>query len=146
MSLVIAMSRRAEDLRAARSSKEQFLQGMRKGLAMELKRTSITLNGRVVPLTEALPIRGHDVRHGSFARMRERPSLAEALEILVGACVVCIAILKPSRRSELHHLPRRCLVEGAEQPRRTDGRWRHGWTFDAQAGGWAAPGSTHGTS
>lgn len=114
VSLVVAMSRRAEDLRAARASKGQFLQGMRKALAVELKKSSITLNGRAVPLTEALPIHGHDVRQGSFARMRERPSLAEALDVLVGACIVCMAILKPSRRSELHHIPRECLVEGAD--------------------------------
>ena len=47
-----------------------------------------------------------------FAGARAQPTLTDALNVLIGACVVCIAILKPSREAELAHLPRECLREG----------------------------------
>ncbi len=47
----------------------------------------------------------------NFDQLRTNPTLDEALKILVGACIVCIAILKPSREYELTHLKRDCLRE-----------------------------------
>jgi hypothetical protein len=47
-----------------------------------------------------------------IAATRAAPSLTDAVNVLIGACIVCIAILKPSREAELLHLPRECLREG----------------------------------
>lgn len=46
----------------------------------------------------------------NFEEMRNCPSLEEAIRILVGACVVCISVCKPSRSDEIVHLNRDCLV------------------------------------
>lgn len=48
-----------------------------------------------------------------FGRLRSNPTLDEALRVLIGSCIVCIALLKPSREDELTHLKRNCLREGA---------------------------------
>lgn len=48
-----------------------------------------------------------------FGRLRSNPTLDEALRVLIGSCVVCIALLKPSREEELIHLKRNCLKEDA---------------------------------
>jgi hypothetical protein len=47
----------------------------------------------------------------SFEAFRAAPTLTEALNVLIGACVVCIGLLKPSREAELTHLPRECSIE-----------------------------------
>jgi hypothetical protein len=44
-------------------------------------------------------------------KIREKPSLLEAINILVGACTVCIGLLKPSRREEIQHLDINCLIK-----------------------------------
>ncbi len=44
-------------------------------------------------------------------KIREKPSLFEAINILVGACTVCIGLLKPSRREEIQHLDINCLIK-----------------------------------
>lgn len=44
-----------------------------------------------------------------YELLRKQPSLDEALRVLVGACVICIALMKPSRENELTHLHRDCL-------------------------------------
>lgn len=44
-----------------------------------------------------------------FGRLRSNPTLDDALRVLIGSCIVCMAILKPSREEELTHLKRRCL-------------------------------------
>lgn len=46
-----------------------------------------------------------------FDRLRSNPTLDELLRVLIGSCVVCMALLKPSRESELTHLKRECLRE-----------------------------------
>jgi len=46
----------------------------------------------------------------TFSEMRAKPSLEEAIRILVGACVVCISLCKPSRNDELVNVWRDCLV------------------------------------
>lgn len=50
-------------------------------------------------------------RKPDFNRLRSQPSLDEALRVLIGSCIVCIALLKPSREDELTHLKRHCLRE-----------------------------------
>jgi hypothetical protein len=44
-----------------------------------------------------------------FELLSINPTLFEIMRVLVGACVVCIGILKPSREYELTHLKRDCL-------------------------------------
>jgi len=65
------------------------------------------------PLRDALGIRTFNRSSGAFdfAALREAPALTEVLEVLVGACVICIGLLKPSRESELTHLTRECLTQ-----------------------------------
>jgi hypothetical protein len=46
-----------------------------------------------------------------FNRLRSQPTLIEALRVLIGSCIVSIALLKPSRLNELTHLKRHCLRE-----------------------------------
>ena len=45
-----------------------------------------------------------------FDRLRQQPSLHDALEVYVGAVVTLISILKPSRDSEIVDLPRACVL------------------------------------
>lgn len=47
----------------------------------------------------------------NFEKLRSNPTLDEALRVLIGSCVVCMALLKPSREEELTHLKRNCLRE-----------------------------------
>ncbi len=49
----------------------------------------------------------------NFVMMRSNPTLDEALRVLIGSCIVCMALLKPSREDELTHLKRNCLREYA---------------------------------
>lgn len=44
-----------------------------------------------------------------FEKFRMQPTIEESLRVLVGACIIVMAILKPSRESELTHLRRDCL-------------------------------------
>jgi len=44
-----------------------------------------------------------------FSRFRSNPTLDDALRVLIGSCIVCMAILKPSREEELTHVKRHCL-------------------------------------
>lgn len=48
-----------------------------------------------------------------FNRFRSNPTLDEALRVLIGSCVVCMVLLKPSREDEITHLKRNCLREYA---------------------------------
>jgi hypothetical protein len=68
--------------------------------------------GRTQPLADALGIRtfNRGTAGASFEALRQAPTLGEALDVLIGACIICIAILKPSRESELTHLDRQCLT------------------------------------
>lgn len=52
-----------------------------------------------------------------FDSLRRNPTLDQALRVLIGSCVVCMALLKPSREEELTHLKRDCMREGS------DGYW-----------------------
>lgn len=54
-----------------------------------------------------------DVAEASdYEAFRKTPTLAEAMDILIGACAICIGLLKPSRESELVYLKRDCLIQG----------------------------------
>lgn len=44
-------------------------------------------------------------------KIRYKPSLFEAINVLVGACTVCIGLLKPSRMEEVEHLDINCLIK-----------------------------------
>lgn len=46
-----------------------------------------------------------------FIRLRSNPTLDEALRVLIGSCIICMALLKPSREEELTHLKRNCMRE-----------------------------------
>jgi hypothetical protein len=63
------------------------------------------------PIVKVLNINEFRRRKGErdFDRFRSNPTLDEALRVLIGACIVCMAILKPSREEELTHLKRRCI-------------------------------------
>lgn len=66
--------------------------------------------GKSISLSDALGV--HDFQNladVNFARLRNSPTLLEIQRVLIGACVVCIALLKPSRENELGELNRDCL-------------------------------------
>lgn len=65
------------------------------------------------PITNILNITEFRSQEGNtdFDRFRSNPTLDEALRVLIGSCIVCMAILKPSREEELTHLKRNCLRE-----------------------------------
>ena len=69
--------------------------------------------GDTRPVRDALGIGRFDRRNGTvdFDALRQAPTLAEALDVLIGACILCIGLLKPSRESELTHLTRECLTQ-----------------------------------
>ena len=48
-----------------------------------------------------------------FVRLRSNPTLDDALRVLIGSCIICMAQLKPSREEELTHLKRHCLRKNA---------------------------------
>jgi len=50
----------------------------------------------------------------SFERLRNEPTLHEALEIYIGAVTVVITLLKPSRDTEITNLPRICLLKSRQ--------------------------------
>jgi len=66
----------------------------------------------------------------SFESLRNQPTLNQALKVWIGAVIVLIGNLKPSRATELAHLPRHCLIgEGpywldSELAKRTVGEYR----------------------
>lgn len=48
-----------------------------------------------------------------FGRFRSNPTLDDVLRVLIGSCIICMALLKPSRDDELTHLKRNCLRKNA---------------------------------
>jgi hypothetical protein len=71
------------------------------------------------PLTSILNITEFRRKEGKpdFDRLRANPTLDQALRVLIGSCIVCMALLKPSREEELTHLKRSCMSQ------RDDGYW-----------------------
>lgn len=45
-----------------------------------------------------------------YELLRTEPTLQEVLDVLIGACVICTALMKPSREDELTHVKRDCLL------------------------------------
>ncbi len=86
--------------------------GMNKSLNRRMNDWRIT-SGE--PITAILNITEFRRRKGKpdFGRLRSNPTLDEALRVLIGSCIVCMALLKPSREDELAHLKRNCLREYA---------------------------------
>jgi hypothetical protein len=76
----------------------------------------VLINGSERPIGSVLGIRRYR-RPGAamnHALLRSEPTLYEALRVLIGACVICIALMKPSRETELTHLKRDCLLRNSE--------------------------------
>ena len=63
------------------------------------------------PVTTVLNITEFRRKEGKpdFGRLRGNPTLDQALRVLIGSCIVCMALLKPSREEELTHLKRNCI-------------------------------------
>lgn len=63
------------------------------------------------PITKVLNITEfrRQEKQRDFSRLRSNPTLDDVLRVLIGSCIVCMAILKPSREEELTHLNRHCL-------------------------------------
>lgn len=63
------------------------------------------------PITKVLSITEfrREERARDYSRLRSNPTADDALRVLIGSCIVCMAILKPSREDELTYVKRRCL-------------------------------------
>jgi hypothetical protein len=94
-------------------SKQVKRDAVRKAFA-SVQRTAFLVehHGRTQPLADALGIQTFNRGNGKakFEALRQAPTLVEALDVLIGACIICIALLKPSREAELTHLTRECLT------------------------------------
>jgi hypothetical protein len=80
------------------------------------KQFTVIINDCAKPIGEVLGIemfRRLNVAN-DFTSIRAAPTLDEALRVLIGACIVCIGIMKPSREDELTHLQRNCLRRDGE--------------------------------
>jgi len=77
---------------------------------------NVIVEGVARPIGDVLGISQFQRRGAAldFELLRKQPTLDEALRVLIGACVVCIALMKPSRESELTHLKRDCLRQSSE--------------------------------
>ncbi|CAE6752880.1 hypothetical protein [Paraburkholderia nemoris] len=73
------------------------------------RRFTVQIDGDIVPIGGVLGISQFVRSEINYDLLRNQPTLDEALRVLVGACVVCIALMKPSRENELTHLKRDCL-------------------------------------
>lgn len=75
----------------------------------------IMVGGKAVPIAEVLNIKGFQhLETIDFNLMRKQPTLSQVLRVLIGACIICIAMMKPSRDEELIHLKRNCLRHNRE--------------------------------
>ena len=72
-------------------------------------RFTVKIEDKTVPIGQALGISQFLRSEVNYELFRNQPTLEEALRVLIGACIVCIAIMKPSRENELTHLKRDCL-------------------------------------
>lgn len=76
----------------------------------------VHIDGISHPIVEALGINRFQILRSeiNYDLLRERPTLDEALRVIIGACITCIGLMKPSRESELTHLKRDCLRHNGE--------------------------------
>jgi hypothetical protein len=72
---------------------------------------TVQVDGDTIPIGTVLQITDFVRGELNFELLRKQPTLDEALKVLIGACVVCIAVMKPSRENELTHLKRDCLLQ-----------------------------------
>ena len=71
--------------------------------------------GQFIPISEVLGIKGFKKKDAiHYPTFREHPSLDEVLRVLIGACVICISLLKPSRKDEITHLKRDCIRQNPD--------------------------------
>lgn len=97
------------------------------------RRFTVACKDTVVPIGEILGITQFRRPCASvdFELLRRAPTLVDALRILIGACIVCIGFMKPSREDELTHLKRDCLCEDGDgyQLRFTGGKSNSGEAY-----------------
>jgi hypothetical protein len=77
---------------------------------------TVQINGLHKPVSDVLGIKTFSRKDDrlDFDAIRKNPTLHEALCILIGACIVCIGLVKPSREDELTNMKRNCLRNNAE--------------------------------
>lgn len=91
-------------------SPEKGSAGMNRSLQNNLSNWRTVYGEPIATILNITEFRGWEVRP-NFDKLRSNPTLDEALRVLIGSCVVCMALLKPSREEELTHLKRNCLRE-----------------------------------
>lgn len=91
-------------------SPEKGGSGMNRSLHMRLGDWRIASGQPIATILNITEFRRWDVNQ-NFDRLRVNPTLDETLRVLIGSCIICMALLKPSREEELTHLRRTCLRE-----------------------------------
>lgn len=89
---------------------EKGSSGMNRSLQKRQNDWRIASGEPIATILNIMGFRRWDARP-DFDRLRSNPTLDEALRVLIGSCIVCMALLKPSRGEELTHLKRNCLRE-----------------------------------
>lgn len=94
-----------------RSARSKYVKSQRDFIDFE--RLTFVSGGDFVSLTDFLDTENYQraTYSRSLVGLRTRPSLLEALDILIGSCIVCISMMKPSRCDEIIRLSRDCLVQ-----------------------------------
>jgi len=91
-----------------RRSKMSGARNLNRALKRHAKDWCITSGEPITTVLNITEFRRRENPH-DFSRFRSNPTLDDALRVLIGSCIVCMAILKPSREDELTHLKRHCL-------------------------------------
>lgn len=91
-------------------SPEKGGSGMNRSLHMRLGDWRVASGEPIAAILNITEFRRWDV-NPNFDSLRMNPTLDEALRVLIGSCIICMALLKPSREEELTHLKRNCLRE-----------------------------------
>jgi hypothetical protein len=86
--------------------------GLNKSLKLGLNDWHIASGEPIAAILKITEFRRQEAKP-DFILLRSNPTLDEALRVLIGSCIVCMALLKPSREEELTHLKRNCLREDA---------------------------------
>lgn len=84
--------------------------GFNKSLKRNLSDWKVSTGEPIAAILNITEFRRKEAKR-DFNRFRSNPTLDEALRVLIGSCIVCMALLKPSRDDELTHLKRNCLLE-----------------------------------
>lgn len=86
--------------------------GTNKSLNRRLNDWRIASGEPIATILNITELRREEAKR-DFDRLRSNTTLDQALRVLIGSCIVCMALLKPSREDELTHLKRNCLREDA---------------------------------